>query len=142
MSTAATRLTPSYVTREELLAAFDDDADFVQEIVATFLSRCPLLLEKIRSAFHAGDAGAVSFAAHSLKGSIGYFAQGDVYEAAYRIERLTAAELPRVPALLTTLEQELGDLTGYLERGLDAEAGRRGGDDEELLSPRTPRLRV
>jgi HPt (histidine-containing phosphotransfer) domain-containing protein len=119
MSTAASQLTPSYVTRDELLASFDDDADFAQEIVATFLSRCPLLLEEIRSGFHAGDAGAVSFAAHALKGSIGYFAQGDVYEAAQRIERLTAAELPRLPALLMALEQELGDLTGYLERGLN-----------------------
>ena len=111
--------TSSYVSRAELLAAFDDDANFVQEIVMGFLSRCPVLLDEIRSAVRAGDASAVSYAAHSLKGSIGYFAHGDAYEAARRIERLTAAELPRLPDLLSALEQELGDLTGYLERGLN-----------------------
>ena len=126
MSTAASPLTASYITRAELLASFDDDAGFAQEIVAAFLSRCPLLLEQIRRGFRDADAAAVSFAAHSLKGSIGYFAQGEVYETAQRIERLTAAELPRLPALLLALEQELGDLTGYLERGLDA-TGRPGG---------------
>jgi HPt (histidine-containing phosphotransfer) domain-containing protein len=114
-------LTFSYVTRAELLASFDDDAAFVKEIVDAFLCRCPLLLEQIRSSFHKGDAGAVSFAAHSLKGCIGYFAHGDVYEAAHRIELLTGAELPRLPGLLMALEQVLGDLTGYLERGFQSD---------------------
>jgi HPt (histidine-containing phosphotransfer) domain-containing protein len=125
MNTAA-QPTSSYVTRCELLASFDDDADFVRELVAAFMSRCPLLLEQIRRGFRSGDAGAVSFAAHSLKGSVGYFAQGDVYEAALRIEQLAAAELPRLPAMLSTLEQELRDLMGYLERGLDVECDSTG----------------
>lgn len=126
MSTAAIQLTSPYVTRAELLASFDDDADFVQEIVAAFLGRCPILIEEIRSGFNAGDAGAVSYAAHSLKGCVGYFAQGDVYEAAYRIERLTAAEQPRLPALLLALEREIGELTRYLEEELGIRDSRGG----------------
>jgi HPt (histidine-containing phosphotransfer) domain-containing protein len=111
----------SYVTRAELLASFDDDAYFAQEIVAAFLSRCPILLGEIRSGFRDGDAVAVSCAAQALKGSVGYFAHGDVYAAAQRIEQITAAELPRFPTLLLALERELADLTQYLERGLDDE---------------------
>jgi HPt (histidine-containing phosphotransfer) domain-containing protein len=117
MNDAAAQLTSSYVAHAELLATFDGDADFVQEIVAGFLSRCPILLEQIRSGLRDGDAGAVSFAAHALKGSIGYFAHGDVYAAAQRIEQITAAELPLLPALLRKLEEQLLDLTGHLESG-------------------------
>lgn len=117
MNDAAAQLTSSYVTREELLATFDGDADFVQEIVAGFLSRCPILLEQIRSGLRDGDAGAVSFAAHALKGSIGYFVHGEVYAVAQRIEKITAAELPLLPALLRKLEQHLLDIMGYLEPG-------------------------
>ena len=115
INAAAAQSTSSYVTREELLATFDGDADFVQKIVAGFLSRCPILLEQIRFGLCEGDAGAVSFAAHALRGSIGYFAHGEVYAAAQRIEKVTAAELPLLPVLLLQLEQHLGDLTAYLE---------------------------
>jgi len=115
MNYAAAERTSSYVTREELLITFDDDAGFVHEIVAGFLDRCPILLEQIRAGFRDGDAGAVAFAAHALKGSIGYFAHGDVYAAALRIEQIAVAELPLVPALLGKLEELLGDLTRYLE---------------------------
>jgi|GEM_PF-3496603 len=115
MNHSAAVLTSSYVTRDELLVTFDDDSGFVQEIVAGFLRRCPILLEQIRAGFRDGDAGAVSFAAHALKGSIGYFAHGDVYAAARRIEQITAADLPLVPGLLRRLEQLLGELTRYLE---------------------------
>ena len=115
MNHAAAQLTSSYVTREELLATFDDDAGFVRSIVEGFLSRCPILLEQIRHGLRDADAEAVSSAAHALKGSIGYFAHGDVYAAAQQIEKITAAELPLLPALLRKLEQQLLDLTGYLE---------------------------
>jgi HPt (histidine-containing phosphotransfer) domain-containing protein len=113
---AAAQATSSYATRAELLADFDDDAEFVAEVVATFLSRCPLLLDEIRSGLRDADVDTVSRAAHSLKGSIGYFDHGQLYAAAQRIEHITAAELPSLPALLLQLEQQLGGLTGYLER--------------------------
>jgi len=115
MHQATAPLTSSYVTREELLATFDDRLGVVREVVAGFLSRCPILLEQIRAGLREGNAGAISFAAHNLKGSIGYFAHGDVYAAARRIEQITAAELPLLPTLLQKLEQQLGELTRYLE---------------------------
>ena len=123
MNDAAAQLTSSYITRAELLATFDGDAGFVQEIVAGFVSRCPILLEQIRHGFRDGDADAVSSAAHALKGSIGYFAHGEVHAAAQRIEQITAAELTLLPALLQKLEQQLGDLTGYLASEMRIAAG-------------------
>ncbi len=114
MTIAAIQPSSPYVTRAELLSTFEGDAGFVDDLVVMFLGRCPALIEEIRSAFHAGDAGAVTRAAHSLKGSIGYFEQGEAYAAAQQIERTAMEELPRVPALLVALERHLGELTRYL----------------------------
>ena len=104
----------SCFTRQELLATFDDDLGFVREIVDAFISRCPILIGEMREGALAGDAGAVSRAAHTLKGSIGYFEEGDAYSTAETIEHISAEDLPRVPALLASLEQSVGDITRYL----------------------------
>ncbi len=114
----ATQATSTFATRAELLATFDDDAEFVGKLVAAFLRRCPLLLDEIRSGSRAADAETVSRAAHALKGSIGYFDHGELYAAAQRIEHITAAELPGLPVLLLQLEGELDGLTGYLRRAI------------------------
>lgn len=111
---SVSEFSPPYTTRAVLLATFDDDLQFVEELVATFLSRCPILIEEILTGFHAADAGAVSRAAHTLKGSLGYFETGEVYEAAHQLERITAAELRRVPALVSVLQERLAELTRYL----------------------------
>ncbi|HEY2254511.1 MAG TPA: Hpt domain-containing protein [Variovorax sp.] len=42
-------------------------ADFVKELVQTFLEEAPLMLQELREALAAGDADAFRRAAHSLK---------------------------------------------------------------------------
>ncbi len=104
----------SFTTREELIETFEGDAAFVGELVETFLTRCPILLGEIRSALEAGDATAAARSAHSLRGSIGYFENGDAYEAALLLERITPRDLPRVPDLLAVLENRLGHLAACM----------------------------
>ena len=97
------------------MATFDDDVPFVQSLIVTFADRWPVLIEEILAAFDAGDAGAVSRAAHALKGSVGYFENGELCATASRVERITtAAELSLVPSLVAQLERRLSDLTSYL----------------------------
>jgi HPt (histidine-containing phosphotransfer) domain-containing protein len=104
----------SFTTREELLETFEGDAAFVGELVETFLARCPVLLQEIRSALEAGDTITASRSAHSLKGSIGYFENGDACEAALQLERITPQDLPRVPDLMAALESRLGHLAACM----------------------------
>jgi HPt (histidine-containing phosphotransfer) domain-containing protein len=104
----------SFTTREELLETFEGDAAFAGELVETFLTRCPILLGEIRSAIEAGDAFAASRSAHSLKGSIGYFENGDAYAAALQLERITPQDLPRSNDLLAALENRLGHLAAWM----------------------------
>lgn len=114
MSQPATTVRCHRATRAELLQTFDGDTDFVNELVAMFNARCPALLEEIRGGFHAGDILTVKRAAHSLKGSIGYFEQGSAYSAAQHLERVTEPELVGVPSLLKALEHEIQSLMRYL----------------------------
>jgi HPt (histidine-containing phosphotransfer) domain-containing protein len=99
-----------FTTREELLDTFEGDAAFVGELVETFLTRCPILLGEIRSALEAGNASAAARSAHSLRGSIGYFENGDAYAAALQLEQITLQDLPCSPDLLAALENRLGYL--------------------------------
>lgn len=107
---------PSFkgISRTELLATFDDDLDFVRELVAAFTIRCPVLIQEIRDGVQAGDAGAISRAAHTLRGSIGYFDQREAYEAAAAIEKRAAEDLAAIPAILAALERQTADINLYL----------------------------
>ena len=64
-------------TRLEILETFDGDAAFASEIAIAFLNHCPVVVEEIRSGIEAGEATTISRAAHLLKGTIGYFDEGD-----------------------------------------------------------------
>jgi len=112
--TTTSRMSSGYTTRAEIMATFDDDVAFVESLIVTFADRWPVLIDEIMAAFDAGDAGAVSRAAHTLKGSIGYFENGELFATASRVERITAAEMSLVPSLVAGLEQRLSDLTSYL----------------------------
>jgi HPt (histidine-containing phosphotransfer) domain-containing protein len=115
MQASSIRRRPSlYVTRAELLDTLQSGDDFVDEVVAMFLKRFPVLIGEIRSAFEDHDVVAVSRAAHSLAGSIAHFDESQTCEAARRIERLTAFEFASVPAALHELEQRLAELSQYL----------------------------
>lgn len=108
----------SYTTRAEIMATFDDDAAFVESLVVAFTDRWPVLIGEILAGFDADDAGAVSRAAHTLKGSIGYFENGELCATASRVERITAADISLVPSLVAQLEQGLSHLTIHLNAEL------------------------
>lgn len=112
--TTTSQRSSAYTTRAELMATFDDDVAFVRRLVVIFADRWPVLMAEILAAFDAGDARAVSRAAHTLKGSLGYFENGELFATASRVERITASEIALVPSLVAQLEQRLSDLTSYL----------------------------
>jgi HPt (histidine-containing phosphotransfer) domain-containing protein len=77
-------------TFEELQATAG--ADFVAELVDTFLDEAPLMLAALRDALDAGDAGAFRRAAHSLKSN------GQTFGALALGARAREAELGGLPA--------------------------------------------
>jgi HPt (histidine-containing phosphotransfer) domain-containing protein len=116
MTIRANHQATRYVTTADLVEAFEGDAAFVRELMLDFLDRCPIVLEQLRGEIDAGDAMAISATAHSFKGTISYFDVGEGLEATQRLERITATDLPRAPAMFLQLERCIGELTRYLDR--------------------------
>jgi CheY-like chemotaxis protein len=94
---------------------FDGDREFLAEVVNLFLETCPQLLSDIEAALSQRDSGALSRAAHALKGSIANFGAKGVVEQARRLEIMGkqgdlsagAAEFRDLRALLGRFQLQL-----------------------------------
>jgi signal transduction histidine kinase/DNA-binding response OmpR family regulator len=105
---------------DALRSRFAGDEQLFREVVDVFLDSSPALMTRLRDAVTRGDASAVAEAAHTLKGSVGYFGAADVADAARRLEVMgRAGDLSAAPATLAELETALSHLTPAL-------AGLRG----------------
>jgi chemotaxis protein histidine kinase CheA len=93
---------------------FDGDADFVDDLAAQFTSHCLVALNDIHEALDAGDTRGVSRAAHTLKGSVGYFDPGTGHAIVEAIEHVPAGELGLLASLVGALEIRIDRLTHYL----------------------------
>jgi two-component system sensor histidine kinase/response regulator len=71
-----------------LIECTDGDAELARELVGIFLDDCPRLLSEIRESVMRGDGGALGLAAHTLKGTLGYFSNAGAVEAAQRLETM------------------------------------------------------
>ena len=101
--------------RDALLAGFGGRADLLKHVVEVFLEDAPAILARITEALHAGNGTQVAAAAHSLKGSVGLFSQGEAYEAARRLEQIGRSnDLTDAEAVRAALEASLSSLTREL----------------------------
>jgi CheY-like chemotaxis protein len=102
----------------ELLKAFDNDWDFLTEVVQVFFSDYPRQLETLHRAADAGETAVFQRAAHSLKGMLRNFQLEAAAERAYELEKKgqtgdLAGSEPLIDALaqdLKQLEQELREV--------------------------------
>lgn len=74
--------------RASLVARFEGDAQFFEEVAAVFIDDCPRMLAHLTDARAAGDLSALRQAAHALKGAVGNFTEGPAREAALITEQL------------------------------------------------------
>jgi two-component system sensor histidine kinase/response regulator len=99
-----------------LLADFGGNSALMADVIRVFLSDAPAQVETLRAAVAAGDAEAIAAAAHALKGSVGLFSRGAVYEAARTLEHTArAGELAGVRARYTRILDDLSRVTEDLE---------------------------
>ena len=66
--------------------------DLIRQLLQSYLSTTPDLIEQIRNGFAAGDAKAVFMAAHSLKSSSAYVGAAALSELAKRLEEYGRAD--------------------------------------------------
>ena len=100
---------------DTLLAGLGGNNALLTEVVNVFLADLPGMLERVRDASEAGNAGAVAPAAHAIKGSLGLFTQGEAFLSARRLEQLARdGNLAAVNTARADLEQSVAALAAEL----------------------------
>jgi|GEM_PF-1077562 len=105
------------VDRQRLVERFVGDLDLARQMAAIFLEEAPRLLEAARQALAGGRTLDLATAAHTLKGSVGYFEAPLAFAAALELERLgreerlapAAEALERLTRELERVRAELGE---------------------------------
>jgi CheY-like chemotaxis protein/HPt (histidine-containing phosphotransfer) domain-containing protein len=102
---------------QEALARVDGDRELLGEMAALFLEEYPRFLAQIQEAISKKDSSALSYAAHTLKGSVGNFAANAAFDAAFILERIgRQGDLTQAPAALAQLETTLTQLMPALTK--------------------------
>lgn len=104
----------------EALARVDGDHELLTEMAELFLEESPRFVKEIQTAVERGDTQTLSYAAHTLKGSVGNFAATEAAEAARQLEQMgrkgdlagADRELARLEAALARLAPALTELGG------------------------------
>lgn len=100
-----------------LAPRFAGDFGLFVAVAEAFLRDRSKLLEAVRAASAAGDAGAIGASCHKLVGALSSLAPEELSQLAREMEdRARRGELPRVRELLPRLEAELADFAVALEK--------------------------
>src|SRR5690348_3442263 len=111
-------LTPAGATADlvaSLKQASERQVRFLRRLIPPFLSECPHLLDTMRQAIDAKDAGKLTFAAHTLKGAVSFLADGPITEAARQLEGVEKnGTLDDAAATFAFLDKALAELLPVL----------------------------
>jgi PAS domain S-box-containing protein len=101
------------------MSALDGDRALFEEIANLFLEDATNKIAKLREGVDRGDGSAVAQAAHTLKGSVGYFGAKRTFDAVCRLELLGKnGTWPEAEAAQSELEREFKTLEVAMKRAL------------------------
>jgi HPt (histidine-containing phosphotransfer) domain-containing protein len=110
-STANSSPSEETFDRQELLALLDGDVTLLTELTEIFWENSPDLITQMRSALADGDPHTLTYAAHTLKGSVGNFAAKRALALITQVEHSGMEQDPiQAKAALDALEAELFSL--------------------------------
>ena len=99
------------IDKDALLKAFDNDWDFLKEVIDMFIADYPEMLKNIHDAIQTKDAPALQRTAHALKGMLGNFQVETATQKAYNLEKMGGEEnLEQAADIYTQLSTELDSL--------------------------------
>ena len=96
---------------EEFKEFDDEELSMTREVIGLFLADTPPRLEAMDAALLAGDAGALSRAAHALKGGASNVGAKAIQQHADALESASKEELPGDAALRVAKLRELWEET-------------------------------
>jgi CheY-like chemotaxis protein len=107
------------------------DRELLREIAAAFLEEHPRRIDEIQRAMDTADWELLHRAAHTIKGSMRYFGAAAVFDRAFGLEQLAAAQqLDGGEEIFALLKQELAKLLPHL---INYVQGRGGPAVKKLL---------
>jgi CheY-like chemotaxis protein len=103
--------------REAALESMAGDEKLLGEVVGMFLDDCPRLLAKLRAAIAGGDLAGFGRAVHTLRGTAGHVAAGEIDAAATRLDAVArsgscsgaSAEVEALAAALDRFRHAVGN---------------------------------
>lgn len=105
------------VNKEALWELVDNDPEFLDVLIQTFLDDCATYMDRIRKAVDEGDADTLVREAHGLKGAVANLQAKPAQEAARRLETIgRIGSMDEAPAALEELEEKIGRLITILKQ--------------------------
>jgi len=112
---------PAVFDLRPLMQRISHDEGLLRELISLFQEDCPRMLEDIRQAIEAGDAGSVQRSAHLLKGSVSNFAALETVQAAQQLETIGRdGDLSEAGATFHVLRESLSGFRAALDQWLSA----------------------
>ncbi|MDX1590107.1 MAG: ATP-binding protein [Oleiphilaceae bacterium] len=110
-------LTEALIDRSLVMANLNGDLKLVDTLVQLFLGQYQQYSDDVRSALEAGELTRVAEVSHSLKGAVGYFNRGGLWQEIAAMEKQArAGDAPGVRRLFTVVQPRLGELAEEITR--------------------------
>jgi two-component system, sensor histidine kinase and response regulator len=102
--------------RAAILERVEGDEDLLEEIVQLFIEDCPRLVGQMQDSLREKNAAGLRLAAHTLKGSLGYFGPSQACALACELEVLGRdGDLEQAAPIQEALIAKLSELQPALE---------------------------
>jgi len=103
--------TQPFFDKDALLKAFDNDMEFLKEVIDMFIADYPDMLKNITTAIESKDAPGLQRTAHALKGMLGNFQAESSAQKAYALEKMGSnGQLENAADIYRQLSAELDSL--------------------------------
>ncbi|MDR3204669.1 MAG: Hpt domain-containing protein [Deltaproteobacteria bacterium] len=110
------------VDRDSIRENFMDDEELIFESIDMFFDSSQTRLKALQEAVKERDDNKIMNEAHALKGVVGIFSQGEVFDAAKKIEFIGRnKDLTGVDEALKQFETSLGELIADLKKWRDGD---------------------
>ena len=108
------------VDKDSIYENFMNDDELIFESIDIFIDSSATRLEELRAGVKARDADKVMAEAHALKGVVGIFSPGEIFESAKALEFMGRnKDLTGVDEALADFEGKLAELTAILKAWRD-----------------------
>jgi HPt (histidine-containing phosphotransfer) domain-containing protein len=108
--------------KDEALKMFEDDVEFLKEMVETFINDVPEHMSEIREAVDSSNSKALEKSAHKLKGSVANFGKNATTDTAFKLETMGKENnLDGVEEVYGTLVKDVENLMNALKEFVRSE---------------------